>query len=70
MAKLLLRCPVCGEEEITDSPCPLTGWQYSEGWVVRCPRCSASMTARPDEPAAKGRHVTECEKVLVKHDSR
>jgi len=68
MAKLLLRCPQCGEEEITDTPCPYTGWQYSEGWVVKCPRCNSSMTARPDEPVVKGRHVSECEKVLIGHN--
>ena len=66
MAKLLLRCPVCGEEDITDSPCPYTGWEYSEGWVVKCTRCNASMTARPEEKV-EGRHVSECEKVLTNH---
>jgi len=61
MAQLLLRCPTCGEEEVTESPCPYTGWAYASGWVVKCPRCGEQMTPRPDE---KVRHVCECEKVL------
>jgi hypothetical protein len=63
--KLILRCPECGEEAVTVSPCPFTGWAYSDGWVVVCPRCKAHMTPRPDETP---KHTTECEKVLVEND--
>jgi uncharacterized C2H2 Zn-finger protein len=63
MPTIKLRCPHCGEEETTQSPCPYTGWMYSEGWVVKCPRCNANMEERK-ETAVVQRHVCECEKVL------
>lgn len=38
-----LEC-VCGNQETTFSPHPLTGFVYNSNWSVRCGVCSAKMT--------------------------
>jgi hypothetical protein len=67
MATIKLRCPHCGEEATTQSPCPYTGWMYADGWVTVCPRCKSNMEARPEDKVVQ-RHVSECEKVLNEID--
>jgi transcription elongation factor Elf1 len=36
--KATVKCAVCGETHEVETNL-LTGWRYSPGWVIRCPRC-------------------------------
>ena len=62
MAEILIKCKICGHQNTTESPCRLTGWEYSEGWVTKCPQCQGEMK-KVERPQG---HVSECEKVLNK----
>jgi hypothetical protein len=61
MTEIKIKCEYCGEESMCESPCPLTGFEYSSGWVMKCPRCLGSM-----KKVGRVGHISECEKTLNK----
>ena len=48
-SKIRIECPKCGHSVYCKRKCPVTGWEYSSGWVIPCPVCKTSMKKK-DNP--------------------
>jgi hypothetical protein len=59
-----LICPQCGNRQTTESPCPFTGWEYNEGWVLKCEHCNETLKRFEEGQDTHPAYVCECEKVL------